>query len=217
VALDYDKASKPAIASKMISYLQEQLTWSIQLQKSVQQIFPHFALAIKLQNRHAIGKTNANQFYGSTNLYLPGIAATHSVVLGLVYQGRDTLRQYLFSNGFGMPRGYTGINYPSMTKLGFNYHMPLFFPDLGFANLVYVKRIRSNFFYDTGWFKSLRTGKTTALRSAGLEVYFDTRWWNQQPVTLGFRYSRLIDANQFQTKPNPNRWEFVLPLNLIPG
>ena len=216
-ALDYDKSSKPAVASKMISYLQQQLTWSMQLQKSVQQIFPQFALAIKLQHRYAIGNINANQFNGSTSIYLPGIGKTHSFVAGFVYQGRDTLRQYAFSNGFGMPRGYTALNYPRMMKVGLNYHAPLLYPDLGVANLVYVKRIRSNFFYDTGWFKSLRTGKTTALRSGGLEVYFDTRWWNQQPVTVGFRYSRLMDTDQFQTKPNPNRWEFILPLNLIPG
>jgi hypothetical protein len=104
-----------------------------------------------------------------------------------------------------------------MTRLGLNYHLPLLFPDVGIANVVYVKRVRSNFFYDTGWFKSLRTGKTIPLRSGGLEVYFDTRWWNQQPVTVGFRYSRLLDVNQFLTKPNSNRWEFILPLNLIPG
>jgi len=217
VALDYDKSSKPANLSKIISYLQEQLTWSMQMQKSVQEIFPRFAFTVKLQNRHAIGNTNANQFYGSTNLYLPGIRKTHSFVVGFVYQGRDTLRQYVFNNGFGMPRGYRALNYPRMTKLGLNYHMPLLYPDLGFANLVYVKRVRSNFFYDTGWFKSLRTGKTTSLRSAGLEVYFDTRWWTEQPVTVGFRYNRLIDANQFVNKINPNRWEFILPLNLIPG
>ena len=217
VALDYDKSSKPTNPSKMISYLQEQLTWNMQMQKSVQEIFPRFAFTLKLQNRHAIGSMNANQFYGSTNLYMPGVGKTHSFVVGFIYQGRDTLRQYVFNNGFGMTRGYSALNYPRMTKLGLNYHMPLFYPDLGFANLVYVKRVRSNFFYDTGWFKSLRTGKTTALRSTGLEVYFDTRWWNQQPVTVGFRYSRLIDINQFVNKINPNRWEFILPLNLIPG
>ena len=217
VALEYDKLSKPAIPSKMISYLQQQLTWSMQLQKSVQQIFPQFALAIKLQNRNAIGNTNANQFNASTSIYLPAIGKTHSLVVALSYQGRDTLRQYAFSNGFGMPRGYTALNYPRMTRLGLNYHLPLLFPDLGIANVVYVKRVRSNFFYDTGWFKSLRTGKTIPLRSGGLEVYFDTRWWNQQPVTVGFRYSRLLDTNQFLTKPNSNRWEFILPLNLIPG
>jgi hypothetical protein len=189
----------------------------MQMQKSVQEIFPRFAFTVKLQNRHALGNTNANQFYGSTNLYVPGVRKTHSIVVGFVYQGRDTLRQYVFNNGFGMPRGYRALNYPRMTKLGLNYHMPLLYPDLGFANLVYVKRVRSNFFYDTGWFKSLRTGKTTSLRSAGLEVYFDTRWWNEQPVTVGFRYNRLIDANQFVNKINPNRWEFILPINLIPN
>ena len=217
VGLQYDSKSKPLIEDKFISYLQEQAVWSIQLQKSVQEIFPRFAFAVKLQNRHALGNTNARQFYSSTQLYLPGLKKTHSIVAGFVYQGRDTLRQYTYGNGFGMPRGYEGLNYPRMSKLGLNYHLPLFYPDLGFANIVYVKRVRADFFYDTGWFKSVRTGKITNIRSTGIEVYFDTRWWNQQPVSFGFRYSRLLDTDKFVTKPSANRWEFILPLNLIPG
>lgn len=217
VSLNYDQLSKPSTSNKAFGYVQEQLTWSMQLQKSVQQIFPHFAFSLKLQNRHAIGSTNARQFYASSQLYLPGLQRTHAVVLGFAYQGRDTLSQYIFSNGFGMPRGYVGVNYPRMKRFAMNYHLPLFYPDWGFANIVYFKRIRTNLFYDMGWFKSLRTGKTIFLRSTGVEMYFDTRWWNQQPVSFGIRYSRLLDTNKFLVKPSPNRWEFVLPLNLIPG
>jgi hypothetical protein len=217
VSLNYDQLSKPSTSNKAFGYVQEQLTWSMQLQKSVQQIFPHFAFSMKLQNRHAIGSTNARQFYASSQLYLPGLQRTHSIVLGFAYQGRDTLGQYIFSNGFGMPRGYVGVNYPRMKRFAMNYHLPLFYPDWGFANIVYFKRIRTNLFYDMGWFKSLRTGKTIFLRSTGVEMYFDTRWWNQQPVSFGIRYSRLLDTNKFLVKPSSNRWEFVLPLNLIPG
>ncbi len=40
-------------------------------------------------------------------------------------------------------------------------------------------------------------------------MYFDTRWWNQQSITLGVRYSRLLDYKM--TGDQPNRWTLILP------
>jgi hypothetical protein len=103
-----------------------------------------------------------------------------------------------------------------MWKWGVNYHLPLFYPDKGFGQLVYFLRVRANLFYDNSTVKSLRTGVKTVLRSVGTEVYFDTRWWNQQNISFGIRYSRLLDAEKYNSPPNVNQWEFVLPINLIP-
>jgi hypothetical protein len=114
-----------------------------------------------------------------------------------------------------MARGYDAIDYPRMWRTSFNYHMPLLYPDLGIGNIVYFLRVRSNFFYDDMHLKSLRTGKIINLRSAGTEVYFDTKWWNQQNVTFGLRYSRLLDTKLFIKPPNPNSWEFIMPINLL--
>ena len=57
---------------------------------------------------------------------------------------------------------------------------------------MYFLRVRANLFFDYSTVKSLRTGTETDLRSTGVEIYFDTRWWNQQFVSFGFRYSRLL-------------------------
>ena len=40
------------------------------------------------------------------------------------------------------------MNLYRMYKWGINYHLPLFYPDAGFANIIYFLRIRANFFYD---------------------------------------------------------------------
>lgn len=100
--------------------------------------------------------------------------------------------------------------------MGVNYNLPLFYPDKGFGQLVYFLRVRANLFYDQSTVKSLRTGTTVSLRSVGSEIFFDTRWWNQQNVTFGFRYSRLLDADKYINPPGVNQWQFVLPVNLIP-
>ncbi len=217
VGVYYDPKSVPLFESNHVTYLQQQIVYSAQSQQAVQHIYPHLGVSTRLLNQVAVGNTHATQLLMSGQAYLPGLARNHSIVTSLSYQRRDTLQQYIYANSFSMARGYEALNYPRMWKATFNYHMPLVYPDKGFANIIYVQRIRSNFFYDAMWVKSLRTGITTGLRSTGVEIFFDTKWWNQQPVTFGVRYSRLIDAAQFVNKINPNRWEFILPVNLIPN
>jgi len=215
VSLAYDSKNTISLNDRFISYLQHQLSWSMQTQQAVQHIYPKFAFVTRMQSRMAIGNTQANQLFWGSQLYLPGAGRNHSLVLGFNYQRRDTLRQYSFSNGFAMARGYDATDYPRMWRTSFNYHMPLIYPDFGLGNIVYFLRARSNFFYDDMHLKSLRTGKVINLRSVGTEIYFDTKWWNQQSVTFGLRYSRLLDTRLFVNPPNPNRWEFIMPIDLI--
>lgn len=215
--IDYQTKSIPQPQDRMLGFIQQQITWSMQSQQAIQQIFPRFALVLRAQSKMTIGNTKANQFYTTGQLYLPGILKTHSLVIGGSYQRRDTLRQYIFNNGFAMSRGYASYDYPRMWKWNINYHFPIIYPDFGIANIVYFQRIRGNIFFDNMNLKSLRTGNVINLRSMGSEIYFDTRWWNQQPVSFGIRYSRLLDRQPVNPNGNPNVWEFILPLNLLPN
>ena len=198
------------------NYLDNGITWSIRSQQALQHINPRFGHALSVRYRASITDVEARQLLATTAVYLPGLSRNHSLVLTGAYQSRDTARQYLFSNNFPMSRGYSDLNFPRMWKWGVNYHIPLLYPDWGFGQIVYFQRIRANVFYDQSYMKSLRTGVTTSLASTGVEIYFDTKWWNQQPVSFGVRYSRLLDADAFANPPNANVFEFVLPVNLIP-
>ena len=103
-----------------------------------------------------------------------------------------------------------------MWKAGANYHFPLVYPDWGFGNIIYFLRIRSNLFYDfTRINEYNRSGNLVTLdfRSFGTEIFFDTKWWNQLPVSFGIRYSRLMDADL--EGRGANQFEFVVPVNLI--
>ena len=215
--VDYQAKSIPQPQDRFLSFVQQQITWSMQSQQAVQQIFPRFAFVVRAQNKMAIGNTKANQLFLTGQLYLPGAMKTHSLVLGASYQRRDTLRQYIFNNGFAMSRGYSAFDFPRMWKWNVNYHFPIVYPDFGLAHIVYFQRVRANVFFDDTYLKSLRTGRITNLRSAGTEIYFDTKWWNQQPVSFGVRYSRLFDSKLVNPNLNPNVWEFILPLNLLPN
>ena len=214
--LDFTKSANLKYQNTTINFMDNILTWNLQSQKALQQIYPRLASTMYARYRGSVNEKEARQLLINTSLFLPGILKNHSIVVNGAYQSRDTANNYFFSNNFPLSRGYPGVNLPRMWKWGVNYHLPLFYPDKGFGQLVYFLRVRANLFYDNSTVKSLRTGTQTILRSVGTEIYFDTRWWNQQNVSFGFRYSYLMDADKYANPPSVNQWEFVLPVNLIP-
>lgn len=209
----YTRASKEAFDNKRFNYLDFIVSATNQQVKARQNIFPRFAQTLFARYRTIINKFEGHQLLLNANIYLPGIWQNHNLVLQASYQRRDTLLQYSFSNSFPFSRGYTELDFPRMWRLGANYHFPILYPDVGFANIVYMLRIRGNAFYDFSKVKSLRTGRLQPFNTVGGEVYFDTKWWNQLPISFGIRYSRLLDADLFGI--SANQWEFVLPTNLL--
>ncbi len=129
----------------------------------------------------------------------------------------------MYSNSFPFSRGYSATNFPQgyqehrQWKLGVNYHLPLVYPDWGFGKIVYFLRTHANAFYDftriNGFNNTTKVNLAYDYRSYGAELFFDTKWWNQQPVSFGFRYSRLMDGEQQGL--GPNQFEFILPVNLV--
>lgn len=205
---------KDSIRSPLFNYLQFSVNWSSQVQKAVQHINPRFAQTLLLRYRTVINEYTANQFLASGSLYFPGFGVNHSLVITGAFQQRDTVNQYRFSNNFPFARGYNGIDGQRMWKWAANYHFPIVYPDWGFGQILYFMRIRGNAFFDYAQAQNLRTLNIFSFRSTGAEIYFDTKWWNQQPVTFGIRYSRQLDDNLAGAN-DPNRWEFILPVNLI--
>ncbi len=209
----YTGSSRDRLDTKGFNYGDFSVSFTNQQQKARQNIYPRIAQAFSARYRRILNNISANQLFLNASFYLPGISQNHSLVFQFAYQQRDTLQQYIFSNGFPISRGYSDIDYPRMWKAGVNYHMPLLYPDVGFGNIVYLLRVRSNAFYDISRIKSLRTQQTFNLDAAGVEIFFDTQWWNQQPVSFGLRYSRLLDAGLLGL--NANQWEIVLPVNIF--
>jgi hypothetical protein len=180
-----------------------------------QHIVPRFGYNFSLQQRHAITEKSTYQFISSGNLYLPGFFSTHGIVLNGSFQQRDTLNPQSFSNRFSFSRGYNEFYFSRMWRLGANYHFPLWIPDWGFGNILYLQRIRANAFYDFTKVYSRNKKSTLNQRSAGMEFYVDTKWWNQYPLTFGLRISKLLD-NDLLTGQKGTVVEFILPVSIIP-
>ncbi len=214
---DFKGTYKDTLGRFSYSYLSNYFSFSNQTQKARQNIYPRFAQSISLGYKGALTNYKGSQFVANGNLYLPGFFTNHSIVFNGAYLRKDTLGRLNFSSGFPFSRGYQAENLHKMLKWGANYHLPLLYPDAGLANIVYVLRVRANLFYDhtqVNDFLSNRKPFVSDFRSTGAELYFDTKWWNAATVTVGIRYSYLLDNDLFGAT-GKNRWELILPFNLF--
>lgn len=208
-------AYKDSAGNTNFSYLQHFISWSQRVQQAVQHIYPRLGYALSMTYRHAITKYEGNHFITNGTVYAPGLAANHNLLLTGSFQQRDTLGQIGFSNRFAYSRGYTGRYFSRMWRLSANYHFPLWHPDWGFGDILYIQRIRANAFYDFTKVYSKNKLQTADQRSVGGEIFFDTKWWNQYPLTFGFRVSKLLDRDQFDGFKGMI-YEFIMPVNIIP-
>jgi len=212
----YRGVGKDIFSNNAINYGNAFFSFSNVSQKAKQHINPRWAQSLSLDYRDAFNFRNSHKFVAHASFYFPGIGRNHSLVINTAYQKRDTLAD-LFSKNFAYSRGYEALSTRRMYKLGVNYQMPVVYPDWGFANLLYFQRIRTNAFYDYTNARARVNNVLTDIknRSAGAEVYFDTKIWNAYPVSFGIRFSHLLDTDLL----NPlvkNRWEIIIPIGLIP-
>ena len=72
-----------------------------------------------------------------------------------------------------------------------------------------------NLFYDFTKVYSTDKKQTRDQRSVGGELFADTKWWNQYPLTFGIRVSQLLDRDQFDGFKG-TFFEFVMPVSIFP-
>ncbi len=206
------------LQTKALNYLNTFFLFDNSSQKPKQLINPKWRQTFSVTYRDAFNLIDNHKLVADAALYFPGFFTNHSIEIDGAYQKRDTFPDF-YSKTFSTSRGYEDLDQQRMYKVAVNYHFPLCYPDRGFGNLVFVQRLRLNAFYDYGSTLALFANgsqKEVKTRSTGAELFFDTKWWNALPVNFGIRYSRLLDKDLL----NPgavNRWEFILPIGLIPN
>ncbi len=196
------------------SYLHHYFSWSQQVQRAVQHIFPKWGYGMSAAYRHAVTEFTSWQFTGNASVFLPSPVSNHSIVATAAWQEVDTLVT-AFSNRFSYARGYTGRYFSRMWRTSVNYHFPIWHMDWGFANILYVQRLRGNMFYDYTRVFSRDKTQFRNQRTIGAEFFADTKWWNQYELTFGFRISRLLDQDQFNGFRG-TVFEFIMPVSIIP-
>jgi hypothetical protein len=213
----YKGIFKDSFSVNTFSYLNHSFSITNQSQSARKNIFPKWAQTLSVNYKQAITGYSATQFSANANLYVPGFVRNHSLVLNGAFLSQSASNDINFSSGFPFSKGYIGQNLQHMYKFGVNYNLPIAYPDAGIANMVYLLRLRTNLFYDHTYVKEKFDSGfpyKAYFRSAGTELFFDTKWWNVMPVSFGFRYSYLLDEDVFGGNGH-NRFEVILPVNLF--
>ncbi len=133
------------------------------------------------------GDLNSRHLFSRFHIYLPGVGHHQSLLLNAAYEWQDAVN-YHFQSLLGYPRGYHYRYSASFFKTGFDYTLPIFYPEWSLGGWFYLKRIKLNLFYDYGL--NLENEKTKPIRSAGAEVWLDQHWFSL-PLEIegGLRYS----------------------------
>ena len=195
-------------------YLYHYLSWTQQIQRARLDIYPRWGYNLNAQFRHALNLYTGWQLYSGANLFAPGLFPAHSFYVTGALQEAG-VHDRIFGNHFPFARGFNAADSARLWGLTFNYHLPVAYPDWGFANIFYLQRLRANLFYDYTKISGKQTTFKKELMSTGAELYFDTKWWNQHPITFGIRGGYQLKPDPVTKKQKPF-FEFILPVSLIP-
>ncbi|GAB3005243.1 hypothetical protein GCM10027051_00030 [Niabella terrae] len=212
---DYNTTDGPASAIRPgFGYMQYQMKWGQHIQQALQDIYPRLGYSLDLQYLDAVNRYDSYQLLAKVRTYLPGFVPAQVLVLDASGQFSGSSAS-IFSNRLPTARGFEGFNAGRAWTLSANYHFPIWYPDWGFGDIFYLKRLRGNLFYDFTRLDNQLPMRQARLQSAGAELYFDTQWWNQHPVSFGVRGGWRLAGEHPQTDRN---WflSFILPGSLIP-
>jgi hypothetical protein len=123
--------------------------------------------------------------------FFPGIFKHHHFFARGGYQLQKPEQYYYSINRVDFPRGYTTAVSREFAVLGLNYSFPVAYPDFSLGGVIYLKRLRTNFFYDMSYGKDIREASgafTGVYRSYGTEILADLHLFRIIfPISAGVR------------------------------
>lgn len=212
---DFNKGlNRDTFRTVRFGYLNHQLSWAQQTERARLDIFPMWGYKINTQLRHMMSFYKGWQSGIKASFFAPGIFTNHSAYINGAFQKTET-KGNVFSNLYPFARGFNAVDSAELAGVSFNYHFPLAYPDWGFANVFYLTRLRTNLFYDYTQISAKTNSHKKDLISVGAEIFLDTKWWNQHPLTFGVRGGYQLKPDPVTKKQRPF-FEFILPVSLIP-
>ncbi|MDR3141252.1 MAG: hypothetical protein LBU37_05960 [Tannerellaceae bacterium] len=187
-------------------YLLSEVRFYNYLRMARRDILPRWGYQFRLQYLNTPFNTeNYGSLYAARlTTYWPGLIRNHGLMLrlGYQYQYLDNKALYIPKRLLDTPRGYNYL-YQTYQQLAFkaDYTFSIMSPDISIWQLMYIRRIRANLFYDLSRNQARKKGNWTTQRSFGGDLIFD---WNvlrmSYPLTTGVRLIQPIDYGKFQAE-----------------
>jgi len=174
---DYDTARSPrlnfggedVLKLNIITY---RLFGYNQLKTSEKDMYPKWGQTIDfIYNYNPLDKQDTSSIISlEATLYFPGLFKHHGLKIYGGIQNKQ-IEGYHFLDIVNYPRGYVKQNNDEIKSVSVNYKFPLLYPDKRLGSLVYLKRIKSNLFYD--YAEASIDSTHTFYRSMGVELTSD--------------------------------------------
>jgi len=183
--------------------------------KARQNILSSYSQYLSVSYDRLIDNKIVDQLFADSEWTFPGLFPNHNVAFQASFQKEDADNLPRYGDNFVYARGYNRPIYDYIYKIGSNYHLPVFYPDWGFWGIIYLYRLRANAFYDysrTHFIHSDTSAESIQLyNSVGGELILDTKIMNMYDFTFGFRYSYLLNEDQFE-EDLKHSFEVFIPL-----
>lgn len=193
-------------AFRDFQYLLTELRYYHYRRMATQDLLPRLGYQVRLQYLNTpLNTENYGSLYAARlTTYLPGLRWNDGLMLraGYQYQSVDEKALYIPKRLLEETRGY---NYLYRTRQQFtfkaDYSFTLFNPDVSVGSLAYIKRIRSNLFYDLTRNQAHETSGWTTMSSYGADLILD---WNafrlDYPISLGVRVISPVNYGNVQAE-----------------
>lgn len=187
-------------------YLLSELRFYNYRRMAIRDILPRWGYQMRLQYLQTPFNTeNYGSLYAARlTTYWPGLVRNHSLMLrlGYQYQSVDDKTMYIPKRIIEKVRGYDYL-YQTRQNIAFkaDYAFTVAYPDVSVGPVIYLRRIRSNLFYDYSRNQAHKHSGWNTQSAAGLDLLFD---WNvirmSYPLSLGARLIQPIDYGSFKAE-----------------
>ncbi|RNC83632.1 MAG: hypothetical protein ED557_07550 [Balneola sp.] len=170
--------------------------------RAYQNVQPRLGPYLLMYYSKSLSDIEAERFNAQMGLYIPGIGLNHGILIEGEYQKEDLSNTYQYSDVFNFARGYAYPYNDEVFRFSINYQLPLLYPDWGFFNFTYFKRVRLNMFYDIAKHNLFLTDFEERSRSFGGELILDNVMLNVLPISFVLRQSYLLDSTSGDSNTN---------------
>ncbi len=195
----------PDVSDFTFNYVTHKLLLINSRNQAYRQAMPLWGQRFDLSYSSEVSGVPISLLYMSSDLAFPGVRPSHYFILQGEYLTQDIDQNSIqLSSSYRGARGYSEVNGKNQYGVSLTYGFPIWYPDFGYGNIFYSRRVRLQPFYDVAYSDD-EHAPAKWMRSVGAELIVDFHF---PPISLGLRYSRLLSDGQ----KNPNVFEFIIPV-----
>lgn len=174
--------------------------------RAYRQAMPTWGQRGDISYSHNISKVTIKQLYIAADFAVPALLPFHYTLLHGEFLSQDLNEGSIqLGSNYAGARGFPQIDGQTQYRGGITYGFPILYPDIGFGNILYTRRVRMHLFYDIAYAKMIDQS-TRSMRSAGVEGIID---FDFPPVSVGLRYSKLLSGYS----GSGHQFEIFLPVS----